>query len=58
VLVTGVVGGDGGGAQYSETKLFGQLITAPAIPTDSRPRRAIRKATLNWAAASGAAVTA
>ncbi len=54
VLVTGVFAGDGGGTQYSEARLFGRMITAPAIPTNVVATAGNAQVTLNWPAAAGA----
>jgi hypothetical protein len=53
ILVTATFG-SGGGAQYSEVKLVGKSITAPAVPTGLAATAGNAQVTLNWTAASGA----
>jgi hypothetical protein len=53
VLVT-ALRGSGGGAQYSEVRLFGQTLTKPAAPSGLNATAGNAQVALNWAAAFGA----
>ncbi len=54
VLVT-ATSGSGGGAQYSEVKLFGQALTAPAIPGGLSASAGDGQVALAWGPVFGAA---
>ena len=53
VLVT-ALRGSGGGAQYSEVRLFGQTLTKPAAPSGLNATAGNAQVALNWAATFGA----